>query len=195
MHAETREREDVYIDSQADYLLYEALDQVEQPIDTQLPEFPTCPVPDLVTGAGGYCRGHSYYKLVFPQALTDCKFCIAALEAFNLLVALRLWAKEWQGLKIVVYTDNYASVCAAASGAAQDPLIQGVYRETWWLCALNDIYMTILHRPGAQMEAADLLSRVDTNGAFSARLQTFREQFTEQERPVSNGLLHPPLPI
>ena len=74
-----------------------------------------------LTGAGGYCRGHGYYKLVFPQALTDCKFCIAALEAFNLLVALRLWAKEWEGLKIVVYTDNYASVCAAASGAAQDP--------------------------------------------------------------------------
>ena len=48
VHAETREREDVYIDSQADYLLYEALDQVEQPIDTQLPEFPTCPGPDLV---------------------------------------------------------------------------------------------------------------------------------------------------
>ena len=48
VHAETREREDVYIDSQADYLLYEALDQVEQPIDTQLPEFPTCPGQDLV---------------------------------------------------------------------------------------------------------------------------------------------------
>ena len=131
--------------------------------------------------AGGYCRSHGFYRVQFPQALKDCNFCIASLEAFNLLIALRLWAREWQGLKVLIYTDNWASACTATSGVAQDPLIRAVYRKAWRLCMMHDIHMTVRHRPGASMEAADLLSRDDGSNAFAQRLREFMSDFGSME--------------
>ena len=147
------------------------------------------------TGAGGFCRQHGFYKFLFPDHMLQYEFCIAALEAFNLLVTFRLWAPEYRGKRVIAYTDNWASVCAFNSGTAHEPLLRAVNRELWWLCAMFDVELTVRHRPGAAMEAADTLSRVDSHQQFASKLDTFRHEFGEDERPVGRNLLLPPLPL
>ena len=84
-------------------------------------------------GAGGICASCGFYKFTFPEGIVDCHFTISSLECFNILVALRLWALDWQGRHVLLYSDNWSAVCAANSGAATDPLIRAVVRELWWI--------------------------------------------------------------
>ena len=150
----------------------------------------TCP-----QGGGCSSKGHGFYMLQFPEYITKFNFCIAALEAFNLLLAVRLWAGEWSGLKVLIFCDNWSVVCAVNSGIAQESLLRGIIRELWWWCASNDIHLVVRHRPGANMEAADMLSRVTTTPAFEARLASFKAQFNEPERCLTPDLLTPPIRI
>ena len=114
-----------------------------------------CFVDACLSSAGGYSREHGFCKFVYPQHMQELQFCISALEAFNLLVAVRLWAPEWAGKNVIIYTDNWVSVCAINSGSAREPLLRSISRELWWQCAVHDIKLTVRHRPGAMMEAAD----------------------------------------
>ena len=66
---------------------------------------------------------------------------------------------DWAGQVVLLFSDNWAAVCASNSGRATDPLIRGSIRELWWLCARYDVELIIRHRPGANMEVADTLSR------------------------------------
>ena len=94
-------------------------------------------------GAGGICASRGYYSFTFPEGIADCHFTISSLECFNILVALRLWALDWQGKHVFLYSDNWSAVCAANSGAATDPLIHAVVRELWWICATRDIELAL----------------------------------------------------
>ena len=144
---------------------------------------------------GGFCKDHGYFSYLFPPSICACMFTIAALEAFNLLVGVRLWAQEWHGLHVLAYSDNWASVCSINSGSASDPMIRAVIRELWWLCALHDVTLTVRHRPGAQMGTADALSRMHTSAEFRERVRLFEKSTGEQRRTVGSGLLVPPIPI
>ena len=79
--------------------------------------------------AGGICAGLKYYAITFPEAITVCEFSIASLECFNILLACRIWMQYWRGLHVLLYSDNWASVCALNSGAALGPLDQGVHQR------------------------------------------------------------------
>ena len=112
-----------------------------------------------------------------------------------MLVAVRLWAVEWAGLKVILYCDNWSVVCATNSGVANEPLLRGIIRELWWLCATHDIYLVVRHRPGANMMAADLLSRASNSPACRQRLLDFKAKHDEPERVIAHHLLMPPLCI
>ena len=149
-----------------------------------------CPV-----GAGGICDGHGFYRLAFPEGILQCHFAIAALECFNVLVACRLWCKEWAGKRILLLSDNWATVCAANSGSAVDPLIRAAIREIWWLSAVHDVDLVIRHRPGAELVTADALSRAELSREHEERLRVILANSNELERNIPMELLSPPLPI
>ena len=153
-----------------------------------------CFVDACLSSAGGYSREHGFFKFTFPQHMQELQFCISALEAFNLLVVVRLWAPEWAGKNVIIYTDNWGSVCAINSGSAREPLLRSISRELWWQCAVHDIELTVRHRPGAMMEAADTLSRVDSHREFKEGLVRFEEAFGEPQRTLPPLYwLHPSL--
>ena len=144
-------------------------------------------------GIGGLCPGTSYYTAPLPTYVTRYQFTIAAIECFNVLVALRVWANEWSHAVILIYCDNWATVCAVNSGRAQDLLIRSAIREMWWLCATKDIELVVRHRPGAQMEEADTLSLASSSARQAERFRSLKEQSPDRQTEITDVLLRPPL--
>ena len=150
-------------------------------------------VDSCLVGAGGHCENHGYYSTSYPECIRACGFSISSLECYNLLVAIRLWASDWAGHHVLIFCDNAATVCAMNSGRAEDPLIRAALREAWWLTAVNDIQLVVRHRPGADMEVADLLSRAQTSKAFHKKFAAFASSTDERERHITSNMLMPPL--
>ena len=138
-------------------------------------------VDSCLTGGGGFCEGHGYYAVEYPDCITCWKFSISSLECFNVLLALRLWAPSWSGKYVLLFCDNAAKVGAANSCHAEDPLIRSVLREIWWLTAIWDVQLTVRHMPGSQMTTADMLSRVRLKQRSSSL----------KRRLAKRGLRHP----
>ena len=152
-------------------------------------------VDSCLTGGGGVCQGHGFFSYEYPVGILDCHFSISSLECYNLLVALRLWVCSWTGQHVLHYCDNAATVAALNSGRAQDPLIRGALREAWWLTAVWDVELTVRHRPGAEMQEADLLSRASTSDSFKAKFDEYVRASPECMLDVGAHVLLPPLPI
>ena len=76
-------------------------------------------------GGGGIWWGKQFYRFVISPFVQSLGLPIGCLEAWNLLVAMRLWATEWSGQLVLIFSDNAATVAALCSGRAQDPIIRG----------------------------------------------------------------------
>ena len=148
-------------------------------------------VDSCLHGGGGVCDGLGYYKQSYPASIKDCHFSINALECLNTLIAIRLWSKEWTGTTVLIFVDNWATVCALNSGRAQDPLMRGALREAWWLAALMDVNIEVRHKPGSQMTVADTLSRADLSELCARRYEEFARDTTERQRSVTWNMLGP----
>ena len=148
-----------------------------------------------LASAGGVCATMGYYHFRFPQGIAQCGFCIAALEAFNILVACRLWAPVWKGQHVLLFSDSWVVVCAINSGAAFEPLIRAVMREIWLLAAVFDIELVVRHRPGASMVTADALSRASLSDAHAGRVARLVRDLCEPRCEVSHRFLAPPVLI
>ena len=133
--------------------------------------------------------------MVFPPYITDLHHSIASLECLNVLAAVRIWAQEWSSFKVLIYSDNMATVTAIQLGRAQDPVIRGALRELWMITALHNVILVICHRPGAQMLAADMLSRTQMTRKHRERFDRFVEVFGEPEHIISTDSFAPPVPI
>ena len=99
---------------------------------------------------------------------------------------------SWKGLTVLIFSDNWATVCAMQSGRAQDPLIRSVMREAWLLAALGDVELVIRHLPGADMGVADALSRESFSEEARVVFERFRAEAGEVEVGVSRQALSPP---
>ena len=152
-------------------------------------------VDSCLGGGGGWCEGLGFYSVEYPEYIQQCKFSIASLECYNLLVAVRLWVKEWRGCKVRLFCDNWATVCATGSNRAQDPLIRSTLRELWWLSATWDVDIVVTHLPGEKMVIADLLSRAHLSESHRAKFESFRETSPESQRHIPSLLISPPLPL
>ena len=67
--------------------------------------------------------------LQYGPGIIGCSFSISGLEAYNLLVVVRLWVTGWRHKHVLVYVDNSSTVATMESGRADDPLMQGIARE------------------------------------------------------------------
>ena len=72
----------------------------------------TVEVDSCLQGGGGLCSNVGYFCVSYPPAITECKFSIASLECLNLLISVRLWKSQWSGKHVLVFSDNWAVVCA-----------------------------------------------------------------------------------
>ena len=123
-----------------------------------IPYQETIEVDACLSGCGG-CAGTEFYSAQFPDFVIDDHHPIAHLEMLNLVVAVKLWARDWAGWTVRLFCDNANTCSAVITGRAQDPFMQRCVRELFVLTAAHDIDLKVEHRPGRLMARADALSR------------------------------------
>lgn len=110
--------------------------------------------------AGGGNSQTSYYQLKYNSAHKAKYTNITLLEATNIVTAYRtLVPQDKPGLAVTLYTDNMTSSYALQSGRTHNGVLAACARQLWLHAALNDHTITIVHKPGAQIQLADALSR------------------------------------
>ena len=66
----------------------------------------------------------------------------------NIVVALRIWGKEWCGKKLILNTDNMTVVNICKSGFSRDKHLAAFIRNIWLLAAKFDIELVVCHIAG-----------------------------------------------
>ena len=95
----------------------------------------------------------------FKDNEVPCSFSIVHLEMWNVLIALRVWANEWNNCSSVIKCDNEAVVSVVNSGVTRDSALAAMARNIWLTTASHNIKASLVQIPGVNNECADLLFR------------------------------------
>ncbi len=95
----------------------------------------------------------------FPQYILVRDFTIAALEMWNVLVALRLLVNVLRGHVIELRCDNAVSVSILQTGRGRCPVLLELAREIWAITAREDMFLHVSHIKGVDNYRADKLSQ------------------------------------
>ena len=87
--------------------------------------------PDACTAGLGAIYYGQVNALKLPESWHKCN--IAHLEMINILVALKVWHKQWAGQRIVINCDNQAVVVVLTSGRSCDDVL-GKYARNIFMC-------------------------------------------------------------
>ena len=97
------------------------------------------------------------YSCDIPQRIKDLA-SIVQLEAANIMLAAKLWAKNWANCEITVWYDNLAVVHACQSQRIKDNWLMAYCRTLWYIFA-KYIKFNVQHIYGVDNVKADILSR------------------------------------
>ena len=75
------------------------------------------------------------------------------------MVAIKLWAKNWTGLKITIFCDNEAVCSCISSGRTKDPLLLNCLREICYFASLYEFQLRALDLSSSANRLCDILSR------------------------------------
>ena len=95
-----------------------------------------------LTGLGGRYNNKVYH---LPVVKHFQNLGIVHLEMVNILVAVRIFALDWQHKSILVKCDNAAVVQVLTNGKTRDPFLATCARNIWYCMAQNDINFTYTH--------------------------------------------------
>ena len=108
----------------------------------------------------------------FPPHVLTQNLSICHLEALNALVAIKLWAPQFRGRLIHLFSDNVTSVAIFQAGRGRDAFIQACAKEVWLTCAAWDITLAGGHVAGNTLEATvDALSRFHLGQPYRGRAE------------------------
>ena len=97
------------------------------------------------------------YAIHIPQYCK--KFSIVHLEMLNILVAVRVWGKNWKNKRILIKCNNQAVVFVLKTGKTQDLTLAAIARNIMIDITENDIDLQVIHILAIHNKVADLLSR------------------------------------
>ena len=120
-----------------------------------------------LTGIGAIFEKEIYYAKI-PTFLQHCP--IVVLEMFNILVAVRLWSKQWTAKTIQIFCDNEAVVTILKTGKTKDDMLAKIMRNIYMEAAWADLFLTFTHIPGEENVIADTLSRWENSETQKALL-------------------------
>ena len=91
-------------------------------------------VDSCLKGGGGmrWCDTLGNFRVSYPPT-----FKLVTFQKSRLNALICLWQRDWTGRHVLIFSDNWAVVCALQTGRAQEPLIQACMREMWWIAALG----------------------------------------------------------
>ena len=125
-----------------------------------------------LTGVGARFN-NQVYQYQFKDNEVPCSFSIVHLEMWNVLIAIRVWAKEWTNCSLVIECDNEAVVSVVNSGVTRDNVLAAVARNIWLATATHNIKVRLVHIPGLNNACADLLSRWGTTTCNFEKLSKY----------------------
>ena len=123
-----------------------------------LPYNHTLHIDASLTGLGGVWNNEVYASPIFNIYGLDLK--IVHLEMLNLVIALKLWAREWSHSVVRFFCDNLAVVQVVRTGKTRDNMLSLCLRNIWLITATHDIDLRIEHIQGQANTIADILSRL-----------------------------------
>ena len=141
---------------------------------------------------GGGARSITqYYGQAYPHHLLSKNLNIAALEALNLVAAVKALAPSQASEYVLnVYTDNSASQQVMTTGSGQDPTLCACARELWLYTAIHDTEIVVRHKPGKDLTLVDALSRRhDDDAAKRVAAQISDELCLEPITPNFDNIL------
>ena len=122
-----------------------------------------------LTGCGAIFASQ-YYHTPYPDFLLDQCKPICHLEMLNIVVAAKTWDTQWAHHTIRVLCDNMSTVQVLLNGHGRDSYLLQCASELWLLSATHIFSFVPAHKPGAQMTAADALSRAHLRTDFCTML-------------------------
>ena len=127
-----------------------------------MPNYPnlTIECDACLQGAGGYCETtNEFYSFPYPRDYAE-QTHINQLEAINGVIAIKTFTRNLDTPhRVIVYTDNSASMYSLNSGRTRDPLLAACAREVALISAKNQHEITFVHTPGSELILVDSLSR------------------------------------
>ena len=111
-----------------------------------------------LTGMGGVWNDKVYSTPIFgiPQKFIN----IANLEMLNTLIALRVWADQWEHKEVLFCCNNWAVVQVIQTSRTKDEFLTCCLRNIWLIVSKYDIQLRIKHVKGIYNKVADALSRL-----------------------------------
>jgi hypothetical protein len=114
----------------------------------------------LVGGGAHYLSDWLYcnWEADYPSFVEDH---INVLELLTVYHAIKRWGHLWAGLKILVRTDNTATMSALNKGTSRSRALMPIVRDIFWCCVKFDCSIVSTHLAGSLNVLADKLSRLD----------------------------------
>jgi hypothetical protein len=114
----------------------------------------------LVGGGAHYLADWMYcsWDVDYPSF---SKEHINVLELLTVLHAIKRWGHLWAGLKILVRTDNTATMSALNKGTSRSRAMMPIVRDIFWNCVEFDCLIVSTHLAGSLNVMADKLSHLD----------------------------------
>ena len=75
----------------------------------------------------------------------------------NVVVALKIWSQLWENQKVMICCDNQAVVEVLKTGKTKDSFLATCARNVWFITAIVNIEIVVIHVPGKDNPTADLL--------------------------------------
>ena len=110
-----------------------------------------------LTNIGG-AWGDRVYSTRIPEHLVHAH-SITQYEMYNVVIALKVWANDWENKTVCVYCDNESTVTVCNKGATRDPFLNKCLHEIWLVAAVHNITLRVAHIPVKLNGVADALSR------------------------------------
>ena len=117
-------------------------------------------VDSSLTDVGGIFQD-KVYTCPIPKRLLNVA-SIVHLEAANIIMATRIWFKNWSDCIVQVYCDNNAVVESFNSDKMKDVWLMACKRTLWLYAAMYNIEFQFFHIAGICNTKADILSRWST---------------------------------
>ena len=127
-------------------------------------------------GGGGVYQGAWYHLPWQDWPGTEVKH-INYKEVLALVPAVSLWAPDWSGKTVFVYSDNQAAVGILNRGTAKDPYVMGALRWVWHQSVVHNFRIRAIYYPGCLNIAADAASRLSERGGWDRLHRALHSMF------------------
>jgi hypothetical protein len=121
-----------------------------------------------LSGWGGVC-GQQYIHLPVPANLRSQSI----LEAYAVMIALKLWAAQLTGTRISLQCDNSTTVHAINNLCTCSYLLQKIVCEITYICAINQLEVCAVHIPGLHNRIQDWLSCWHLDPVYPSKFNKF----------------------